>query len=452
MPNNASNIPVDIQITWAAVPGASGYLFSLGTTPGGVDIVNSRRSDIAENFFPNETGLPENTQLYVTFGIFLPDGSLFNCPGITFRTEEVTTPPSCTTLSALNGSINVDTDTQIEWNYAPRATGYDINIGLTPGGNEIIANEIVSNRLSFTPPNGFPIDTEIYVTITPFNAIGAAVNCTSQSFITGLVDTTCDPFFNFLTGIVERPRPDINFPNQIYLCETNVPSLLVSQNISDGHRWYRINDDTSETLLSDLNEVTISQTGNYRYEAFNLIGATECANSILFSVLASEQATITNVDVSRVLNVKTVEIRVSGSGIYEFSLDSSSGPYQDNPVFTELSRDSHTIYVRDKNGCGIVETFIERDLTIADFPKFFTPNGDGINDFWQFIPPRESNGITLEPIHIFNRFGLFIKQIDPTTQGWDGTFNGRPLPASDYWFRAVDNFNMEFKGHFTLKR
>ncbi|WP_282787333.1 T9SS type B sorting domain-containing protein, partial [Flavobacterium croceum] len=41
------------------------------------------------------------------------------------------------------------------------------------------------------------------------------------------------------------------------------------------------------------------------------------------------------------------------------------------------------------------------------------------------------------------------------TQGWDGTYNGNPLPATDYWF-TVEYFELNttktFKAHFSLKR
>jgi gliding motility-associated-like protein len=81
----------------------------------------------------------------------------------------------------------------------------------------------------------------------------------------------------------------------------------------------------------------------------------------------------------------------------------------------------------------------------------FTPNGDGINDFWQFIlPPSGVNPI--RELYIFDRYGRLLAQVDPQSAGWDGTFNGQPVPASDYWFRAVNNNNQEVRGHFSLKR
>jgi gliding motility-associated-like protein len=48
-----------------------------------------------------------------------------------------------------------------------------------------------------------------------------------------------------------------------------------------------------------------------------------------------------------------------------------------------------------------------------------------------------------------------IKQITPQGQGWDGTFNGNPLPSTDYWFTVEyleATTTKEFKAHFTLKR
>jgi gliding motility-associated-like protein len=91
------------------------------------------------------------------------------------------------------------------------------------------------------------------------------------------------------------------------------------------------------------------------------------------------------------------------------------------------------------------------------FPKFFTPNGDGINDTWNI----EGIGTLNDPtVFIFDRYGKLLKQLDETSPGWDGTFNGRPMPASDYWFRLEYSGGLAndapsvniLKSHFTLKR
>ena len=85
-------------------------------------------------------------------------------------------------------------------------------------------------------------------------------------------------------------------------------------------------------------------------------------------------------------------------------------------------------------------------------PSFFTPNGDGINDFWQFIPPVETGENNVSVIFIFDKFGSLLAQIAPNTDGWNGSFNGKSLPESDYWFKAFSTNNKIIKGHFSLKR
>ncbi|MEP2747642.1 MAG: T9SS type B sorting domain-containing protein [Nonlabens ulvanivorans] len=55
-------------------------------------------------------------------------------------------------------------------------------------------------------------------------------------------------------------------------------------------------------------------------------------------------------------------------------------------------------------------------------------------------------------IYIFDRYGKLIKQIDAQGIGWDGTYNGNPMPSSDYWYLVELSDGRSFKGHFALKR
>ena len=83
--------------------------------------------------------------------------------------------------------------------------------------------------------------------------------------------------------------------------------------------------------------------------------------------------------------------------------------------------------------------------------KYFTPNGDGIQDKWRILGINEffqSNS----KVYIFDRYGKLLKELDPVLDGWDGTFTGRPMPQTDYWFRVFLEDGREFKGHFSLVR
>jgi gliding motility-associated-like protein len=139
-------------------------------------------------------------------------------------------------------------------------------------------------------------------------------------------------------------------------------------------------------------------------------------------------------------------ISVTGLGDYEYRINPEES-YQDSPFFDNISPGFYTVYVRDRNGCGVTT----QDFSIVGYPRFFTPNNDGFNDFWQLL----GVSIVFEPnseIFIFDRHGKLLKQISPQGAGWDGTYNGNPLPSSDYWFKATLMDGTTFSSHFTLKR
>ncbi|WP_281542710.1 T9SS type B sorting domain-containing protein [Maribacter aestuarii] len=549
--DGAVNVAVDTSISWESIAGVTGYIISIGTTPGGTDIVNTRSVGSATNYTP-PLGLPENTQIYVTITLFflggLPD---ITCPSESFRTGSVTNPPSCTTLSnPVDAATGVNISNNISWNYAPTATGYRISVGTSPGGTDITNNLDVGNTLTYNPPVDFPPSTTIYVTVTPYNAIIPNPTCSEFSFTTGALATLpsctslispldgainvpltpflewtevpnatgyrvtigtspllsdildegvftnnstfvldfepnrtffititpfnaagdaigcvqesfstilgCGPYFDAVTGELTTLNPEIDFPDEIGICLNEDSTTITATDVAEGYRWFRLGPGNSETLISSTAEVNLSEPGQYIYEAYNTVsqsgGTVECPTSKEFTVVVSESPTIDNIRVSEEVSGIRIETVVSGVGSYEYALDDISGPYQDSNVFRNIARGTHTVYVRDKNGCGIDEETVVQDLTLEGFPKFFTPNGDGVNDYWQFIPPVATGEINVLIIQIFDRYGKFLAQVEPTSQGWSGRLNGRLLPASDYWFRAISTDNKEIKGYFSLKR
>jgi len=146
-------------------------------------------------------------------------------------------------------------------------------------------------------------------------------------------------------------------------------------------------------------------------------------------------------------DTNTVEIIATGYGDYEYKMD--DGNFQPSPIFLGVTPGYHVFYINDINGCGVVS----EEIIVIDYPKFFTPNGDGINDYWQIIGIEE---LKSPKIFIFDRYGKLIKNLNPSGTGWGGEYNGNLLPASDYWFkvifRDVNNNEREFSAHFSLKR
>lgn len=68
---------------------------------------------------------------------------------------------------------------------------------------------------------------------------------------------------------------------------------------------------------------------------------------------------------------------------------------------------------------------------IPYIPNAFTPNGDGLNDYFRIVglPPEN---ITMFNIRIFNRWGQVVYTSNDIREGWDGTFKGEVCPAGDY--------------------
>ncbi len=225
----------------------------------------------------------------------------------------------------------------------------------------------------------------------------------------------------------------VNFEQETqYICSGSSIDLSVA----DGFASYLWN--TGATQAKN----TVTVPGTYSVTVTNLNG---CSKSKIFSVQPSEVATLTNItikDFAGSSNAVTVEY--SGSGSYAFSLDGDL--YQDEATFTNLTPNKYIAYVRDKNGCG---TSVSNTFYVLDYPRFFTPNGDGYNDVW-----RIENDDYLPDYHlsVFDRYGKLLKQMPKNNLGWNGLFAGKQLPADDYWFTLQLNDGRMIKGHFSLKR
>ena len=126
----------------------------------------------------------------------------------------------------------------------------------------------------------------------------------------------------------------------------------------------------------------------------------------------------------------------------EFSLDGIT--YQNSPVFEVVNTGDYTIYVKGKIDCGIVR----QSFFHISVPKFFTPNGDGVNDFFII------EGLDLfdfANVAIFDRYGALLRQDNAPLFTWDGTILGRKMPNNDYWYSITTNQGV-YKGNFSLKR
>ena len=241
-------------------------------------------------------------------------------------------------------------------------------------------------------------------------------------------------YSDYPVGLVVNTFSTIITDEEVGLCENNPITL----NAGAGFSSYTWNTNPVETTQS----ITVDTAGTY---IVTLTNANNCSKTKTFTVTASGIATINDIIINDFSDNNTITVDYSGLGVYEFSLDGTN--YQTSPIFSNLNEGEYTVFVKDTKGCGRVF----KSFYILDYPKYFTPNGDGTNDFW-FIKNLNKRNLQNSTIEIFDRYGKFIIQINSRNLVWDGTLNGYALPSSDYWFTIQLTDGKTIKGHFTLKR
>ena len=104
------------------------------------------------------------------------------------------------------------------------------------------------------------------------------------------------------------------------------------------------------------------------------------------------------------------------------------------PFVRPLDDRTYTIKIYDVNGCSAEnQIFVELDRNRNIYiPNIFSPNGDDRNDYFGVF---DGAGVKMiNYIRIFDRWGevMFVKNNIPpgsATQGWDGTFRGKPVDS-----------------------
>ncbi len=139
----------------------------------------------------------------------------------------------------------------------------------------------------------------------------------------------------------------------------------------------------------------------------------------------------------------------------------NNGFPQQEEFFDELSAGIYHLQLIDANGCTLdtVVTISQRGCSVY-IPNIFSPNGDGINDFFQ-IQTADENNVMITRFLIFDRWGskVFEKYNLPihSTEGWwDGTYKRFTMNKGFYaYFLEVEfeNGNREsFRGSVTLMK
>lgn len=178
----ATGISVAPSFTWAAAEGATSYAISLGTAPGGTDIMNNVDVGLITSYtLPAASQLSYLTTYYLTVSPKNSAGMATGCTETSFTTRNIPCPSVSTPSGSATGVSITPTFT---WTATASATGYKITIGTTPGGSDILNNFDAGNVTTYTHNTPLNFNTKYYYTINSYNATLNSSGCTERSFTT----------------------------------------------------------------------------------------------------------------------------------------------------------------------------------------------------------------------------------------------------------------------------
>lgn len=300
-----------------------------------------------------------------------------------------------------------------------------------------IETEIIGNQLGlkimYFDSNGnhlsSPLPTLFKNTQSKFQTIKVKVE--------NEINSLCNAETSF--DIIVNDLPSVKIDKTYILCDLETSLHVNVDNNLDDYSW-KFQDGS---IISSAYQADLVNAGNYVLTVSKFQNNISCENSFEFELIRSVLPTIAEIKYKELSENNFIEIIVTGDGNFEYSLDGIN--YQDSNYFYNIQGGNYIAFVRDKEGCGEDN----KEVTIIDYPKFFTPNNDGYNDFWQIKGIRKyPNSKT----SIFDRYGKLLIVLSSNDSGWNGFYNGKELSSDDYWFKTNLDDKAVLSGHFTLKR
>jgi gliding motility-associated-like protein len=212
-------------------------------------------------------------------------------------------------------------------------------------------------------------------------------------------------------------------------------------------RWEKMSEETLVPKLISSNMTTKDRpTVNTIYTVKVSNGG--CVKEDSYEVVMHPVPTIVEVLTDQI-GPKEAQIEVvGGTHFYAYAIDDSTDFYS-SKNFEYLTIGHHIAYVKDENGCMDSRDFYIDEVSLGDFQKYFSPNGDGLLDRFEIPNLRFYSKFQLR---IYDRFGQELVLIDdPTTPWWDGMVDNKLQKSDDYWYVLyVNETRKSYVGHITL--
>jgi gliding motility-associated-like protein len=260
---------------------------------------------------------------------------------------------------------------------------------------------------------------------------------TSGTYEYQIDSKTCEVSSSFVTVSVNKiPNPGNS--TSISLCK-NSPIVnlydILGSNIDTDGEW-------SPSLYygNGTFDPDEDSPGTYTYTLSNNCGLVTSEVTIFLDA----NVTINNYEIiTSDFNDNTfLEIDIMEEGDFEYSIDGVNFIHDNR--FLNLPGGEYMVFAKEVDGCRNLTD----SIVILDFMRFFTPNGDGFNEYWSI---KGFEGENYE-VNIYDRYGKLLMIFGPSDKGWDGVYNGKAMPSDDYWFKIHMENGKIYANHFSLIR
>ncbi len=199
------------------------------------------------------------------------------------------------------------------------------------------------------------------------------------------------------------------------------------------------------------------RVGNYSVTATDSKGCTKTAS---FTLTQPDEIVAIMPEVAEVRIGKEVQVNVevaplSNNYTYQWRPQAGLSCYDcPDPVANPVKSLNYTFIVTDPNGCAdtLLIPFTVDPSKVLYIPNFFSPNGDGANEFWCMF----SDAVQVIDLRVFNRWGELVFRTDDIKQCWDGFYNGIMSDPGMYVYHVrisyIDETWTERKGSLMLYR
>lgn len=251
---------------------------------------------------------------------------------------------------------------------------------------------------------------------------------TTNYFLTTYDEYGCPAYDT--VKVTVNPLPNVDAGPDIGLCVDGEAQLEATG--AETYTWSP-SEGLSETDIANPvctvdNETTYTVTG---------IDENGCINTDQITVTVNYLPPVTATATPPIIDSyqgETSQLNATEDEDYTYSWspsESLSNPNISNPVASPQDTTTYVVMITDQYGCvnyDTVTVYAIGEITI-DLPNAFSPNGDGINDF--YFPIVQGSGELLN-YTIFNRWGEIVYQGVDGSQGWDGKQNDKESDIGSY--------------------